>query len=219
MRRGGGLPGDCIEWPSRFCSSTRWWVYSLLVQQVCGELCLIRIIHYNELSEGNWSILKDKEETTQFRTGDFTNPVSVKPLKGIPNRAECENHSKTNCIDETSNEEQFPFWTCLLTSDPNDVEKTSNPDYWLTTNSIQQENGREKANCVAARSTTIPSTLPSRWDEIFTEDRVKGNAILFLERTLHLMRSVWLSYYSHHQQSGSEVEPEHYRPNRGVKGP
>jgi len=109
--------------------------------------------------------------------------------------------------------------TCLLKSDPNDVENTSNPDYWLTTNSIQQENGRETANCIAARSTTIPSTLPPRRDEIFTEDRVKGNAVLFLEWTLQLVWSVRLSYYSHHQQSGCKVEPEHYGANRGVKGP
>jgi hypothetical protein len=133
--------------------------------------------------------LKDKEETTQFRTSEFTNPESVKPFKGIPNRAEGVNHSKTDSIDETSNEEQFPFVTCLLKSDPNNVENTSNPDYWLTTNSIQQENGSETANSITATGSSIPSTLPPRRDEISTEDRVIGNAILFLERTLHLVCS------------------------------
>ena len=103
----------------------------------------------------------------------------------LPNRTKRIDHAKSNCTDETSSEEQFPFVTGLLEPNSNNIENTSNPDQRFTTSSIQHINCNETANCLATTDCRIPPTLPPSGDEISSRSRGKGNSVLNLERTLY----------------------------------
>ena len=129
----------------------------------------------------------EKQRKTPRNSGRASSPIlHQKNFKDrLPNRTKSVDNTKSNSIDEACHEEQFPFMTGLIESNSNDVENTSNPDQWLTTNTVQQENCDETTKCRASRCGSIPSTLPSRGDEISSGSRSKGNAELLLEWTLY----------------------------------